>query len=911
MLQGWLILLVSALYLGGLFAIAYWGERRAAAGRSPIANPVVYSLSAAVYCTAWTFYGSVGRATTTGIGFLPVYLGPTLAAALGWVLLRKIVRISKSERITSIADFIAARYGKSTALGVLVTVGVIAGVVPYLSLQLKAVASSFLVLWQATGNSSYPFEQTSLLVAAVLALFAVLFGTRSLDLTEQHEGLVLAIAFESVIKLVAFLAVGLWITFAVYDGFGDLFGRAAADPELGRLLTYSGSWGEWIWLNFISMMAILFLPRQFQVSVVENVDEDHLRTSAWLFPLYLLVINVFVLPIAFAGLLRFGRGAVDADTFVLALPLSHGQQGLALLVFLGGLSAATGMVIVETVALSTLVSNDLVLPILLRRGERREYPRVLLFTRRVAICALLALAHSYVIFTGPRSLVSIGLISFAAVSQLAPAMLGGIFWKGGTRLGALCGLSSGFAVWAYTLPLPTLVSSGWLPADFTEKGPFGLGFLKPYALFGLAGLDPISHSMFWSLLVNVGAYVAVSTVTRQGDVERRQARRFVDVFELDPRGVPEPSLWRGDTPLDEVRDLLERFLGPERTDKALRAWAEERGIELRGRVAADAELVEYAEKLLAGTTGAASARVALASVAGEQKLGVGEVLDLLDETSRVIAASRQLEEKSRQLEAASRELSEANQRLRELDQLKDDFLSTMAHELRTPLTSIRAFAEILHDHPQLDPARRTEFLGIIAKENERLSRLIDQLLDLAKFESQAAEWHFAEASLGEVMDEALAATSQLAAARGIRCESAIAALQPFAFDRDRILQMLHNLLSNAIKFCPERGGRLQVALAAAGDVARITIDDNGPGVAAEERERIFEKFHQVALPVAGRTHGTGLGLPICRRIVERHGGKIFVEPSLLGGARFVATLAFAPVLEAAPAAERDAAAQTG
>jgi Na+/proline symporter/signal transduction histidine kinase len=890
MLQGWVILAVSAAYLGGLFAIAYWGDQRAKAGRSLIANPLVYALSGAVYCTAWTFYGSVGRATTSGIGFLPIYLGPTLAAVLWWVLLRKIVRISKKERITSIADFIAARYGKSTALGVLVTVGAIVGVVPYLALQLKAVASSFLVLWQAASQSSYPFEQTSLSVAAVLALFAILFGTRSLDLTEQHEGLVLAIAFESVIKLVAFLAVGAWITFGVYEGFGDLFARAAAVPELRELMTYSGSWGEWLWLNFIAMMAILFLPRQFQVSVVENVDEGHLRTSAWLFPLYLLVINVFVLPIAFAGLLQFGQGNVDPDTFVLALPLALGHQGLALFVFLGGLSAATGMVIVETVALSTLVSNDLVLPILLRRGERREYPRVLLFTRRIAICALLALAHAYVLFTGTRSLVSIGLISFAAVSQFAPAMLGGIFWKGGTRQGAMVGLIGGLVVWAYTLPLPTLVSSGWLPPGYLESGPFGLGFLRPYALFGLEGLDPISHSMFWSLLANLGGYVAVSSATKPSDLERRQARRFVDVFELDPRPGAEPSLWRGDTPLDEVRDLLERFLGPERTEKAFDAWAESRGIDLRGRVTADAELVEYAEKLLAGTTGAASARVALASVAREQKLGVGEVLYLLDETSKVIATSRQLEEKSQQLEAATRELQGVNERLRELDRLKDDFLSTMAHELRTPLTSIRAFAEILHDHPQLEESQRTEFLRIIAKENERLSRLINQLLDLAKVEAGGGDWHFAPCDLGEIALEALAATSQLMAERGIACERAIEKAPRLPLDRDRMMQVLLNLLSNAIKFCPPEGGRLRVGLAPRGEGLRLVVEDNGPGVAPEEREAIFEKFHQVALPVAGRTHGTGLGLPICRRIVERHGGTIHVEESPLGGARFVVDL---------------------
>ena len=408
MLDGSTIILISLVYIGILFAIAYVGDKRADAGRSLISNPYVYALSMAVYCTAWTFYGSVGRAARGGTDFLPIYIGPTLMAALWWFVLRKIIRISKQNRITSIADFIASRYGKSIALGGLVTVIAVIGIVPYIALQLKAVATSFTLLWNhadltAAGQSgaTTAAADTAFYVALVLAAFAILFGTRHLDVTEHHEGLVAAIAFESVIKLLAFLAVGIFVTFGIYNGFGDLFQRAAADPPLRQLFTLgraTNSYSGWAALLLLSMMAIMFLPRQFQVAVVENVDERHLNKAIWLFPLYLLVINLFVLPIAFGGLLHFPDGKVDADTFVLTVPMAEGQEALALLVFLGGFSAATGMVIVETVALSTMVSNDLIMPLvlglrMLPLHERGDLGGVILAIRRIAIAVILLLGY--------------------------------------------------------------------------------------------------------------------------------------------------------------------------------------------------------------------------------------------------------------------------------------------------------------------------------------------------------------------------------------------------------------------------------------------------------------------------------------------------------------------------------------
>src|SRR5215467_4646350 len=411
MLHETIIIFTSFAYLGILFGIAYYADGRADAGRSVIAKPYIYSLSLAVYATAWTFYGSVGRAASDGVGFLPIYLGPTLMIALWWIVIRKILRISKANRITSLADFIASRYGKSALIGGAVTVIAVIGILPYISLQLKAVSSSFTILVQypeiimPTKMDAVPVMQdTALWVALILALFTILFGTRHLDAAEHHEGMVAAIAFESLVKLLAFLAVGVFVTFGVYNGFGDIFGRAAADPNLAAMLTplegVAGSYANWVWLTILSMLAIMFLPRQFQVTVIENKDEKHLNKAIWLFPLYMLAINVFVLPIAFGGRLHFPDGTVDADTFVLTLPMAEKREWLALLVFIGGLSAATGMVIVETIALSTMVCNDLVMPVLLRvRGlrlnERADLTGLLLGIRRGAIVTILLLGYLY------------------------------------------------------------------------------------------------------------------------------------------------------------------------------------------------------------------------------------------------------------------------------------------------------------------------------------------------------------------------------------------------------------------------------------------------------------------------------------------------------------------------------------
>jgi Na+/proline symporter/signal transduction histidine kinase len=899
MLSNGLILAAAFGYLFLLFAIAWYGDRRADRGRSLIANPYIYALSIAVYCTAWTFYGSVGRAASDGIEFLPIYLGPTLVFLLGAFVLRKIVRISRENRITSIADFISSRYGKSQLLGGVVTVIAVVGIVPYISLQLKAVSTSFNVLLNypeivmPRAVSTIPvFQDTALYVAGILALFSILFGTRHIDLSEHHEGMVAAIAFESIVKLVAFLAAGLFVVFGLFGGLGDIFARAAASPELAKLFEWNPSHaGGWLTLMVLSMAAILCLPRQWQMTVVENVDEKHLTKAIWLFPLYLVLINLFVLPIAVGGLLTFQGKPVDSDTFVLALPMHGKQELMAVVVFLGGLSAATGMVIVETVALSTMVCNDLVMPILLRwkwlkLAQRRDLTRLLLTIRRISIGAILVLSYLYFKLIGESyTLVTIGLVSFAAVAQFAPVIIGGLFWKGATRPGALAGLGLGFVVWFYTLLLPSFVKSGWLPRALLEEGPFGIALLRPEALFGLTGWDNLSHALFWSLLVNIGAYVAVSMWTNASAIERVQASRFVDVFKS--AGAAGLRYWRGTATVTDLIELLGRFIGRGRAERAFEDYAKARDLALAKLRTADSDLVHFAERLLAGAIGAASARVMIASVSKGQFATIEEVMEIVDEASQIIQYSRKLEQKSIELNATMGQLRAANERLKELDRLKDDFLSTVSHELRTPLTSIRAFGEILRDNPALPPDERGQYLGIVIKESERLTRLINQILDLAKMDAGRMEWQIEKLDLKSVLQDALAATKGLVAERPIRLDVRIPDGMPrIHADRDKLIQVAVNLISNAVKFCDRADGWIGVLAVPEQAGIRVDVRDNGPGVRPADRERIFERFHQGADTEQGRPQGTGLGLAICRQIVERFGGRIWVEQRPGGGSVF-------------------------
>ncbi|MCB1765852.1 MAG: histidine kinase, partial [Candidatus Competibacteraceae bacterium] len=785
----------------------------------------------------------------------------------------------------------------------MVTLIVMLGILPYISIQLKAVAASFSLLRQypdvnrlAISTQHPVWMDTTFFVALVLSVFTILFGTRHIDNTERHEGMVAAVAFESMFKLLAFLSVGVMVTFLIFEGPGDLFQRAAAHPDLAPLLRFEavpGGYGGWLSLTFLSMMAFLFLPRQFQVLVVENVNETHIRKAIWLFPLYLFAINLFVLPIALGGRLLFNQGVVDADTFVLALPMAEHMPLLALFVFLGGLSAAASMIMFETVTLSTMVCNDLVMPILLRANPRwlasqTDLSGLLLGIRRVGIIILILLGYLYFRFVGESyALVASGLVSFAAAAQFAPPILIGLYWKRANRRGALIGLSGGFIVWAYTLLLPAMARSGWIDTNFVEIGPWGLELLKPYALLGLEHLDPYMHSVFWSMLANIGGLVFGSMLSQPDPLEQVQGSQFVDIFKRE-RHDGDSLLWRGVVETAELYDLLARFLGPQRATEAFDRYAQDHG---GYPLQADSRLIHYTERLLAGAIGAASARVMISSIVMGEVLSIEEVMTILDESTQVLEYSRRLEQKSRELEAASAELREANNRLRELDRLKDEFISTVTHELRTPLTSIRAFSEILLANPDMEVAQRSKFLSIIVKESERLTRLINQVLDMAKIDSGRIDWHIDQIDLRGLIQDAINSTSQLFYDKAVMLHEDLGD-GPVIIDgdHDRLTQVIINLLSNAVKFCPEQDGEVTIRLQPSLNRWRIEVIDNGPGITADQHKLIFEKFHQVSNAHAGKPKGTGLGLPISQKIIEHHNGRIWVESEPGRGATFIVEL---------------------
>jgi sigma-B regulation protein RsbU (phosphoserine phosphatase) len=550
------VLLVTGGYFSILFFAAYYAEHRERKGTSIVANPYIYSLSLAVYCTSWTFYGSVGKAAVSGLSFLTIYLGPTLAAALWWIVLRKILTIAKEHRITTIADFIGSRYGNSILLAGIVTVVAAIGITPYLGLQLKAIVRTFsIVSGSGTDNMAAGFVLT-----LVIALFADIFCVRRHEISEKHDSIVMAIAIESLVKLGAFIALGVYVTWFLFDGFGDIL-RQAREANLDNLLTLGapGSVGyvEWTSLIMLSMTAFMFLPRQFHVAVVENYDIDHLSKAVWLFPLYLLLINIFVLPVALGGLL-LGEGVGMADTFGLTIPLDQGARSLALFVFLGGFSAASGMIIVESMAISNMVMNSIVNPALWRFNKMKGFSFLILNIKRLIIMGSVLAGYLFAVTVGTSfSLVDLGLISFVAVTIFAPSILFGLYWKRGNRNGALAGTVGGFLVWCYTLIFPAFVTAGIIDNSGLVAGLLSSDFLNPSALFGVKGLDRWSNALFWGLLVNTGFYVLFSLLTSQDEEEERTALAFVDNQPVQSRGGgPEKAPGRGEAdPLGHPGDL--------------------------------------------------------------------------------------------------------------------------------------------------------------------------------------------------------------------------------------------------------------------------------------------------------------------------------------------------------------------
>jgi Na+/proline symporter/signal transduction histidine kinase len=653
MIDGWKVALLALTYVGALFALAWIGDRtlrsrKGSSGRPPL----IYALSLAVYCTSWTFFGSVGLAAETGYDFIPVYLGPILMFTIGGPLLLRIVRLAKSQNITSVADFLAARYGKSPAVAAVVTGVAVVGTLPYIALQLKAISISVETLLgpgllQDFVGSALSGIDAAFLIAVALAAFAILFGTRHIDATEHQDGLMLAIAAESLVKLATFLALGIFVLMSLFGGIGGFVERVNTSTVVQDIFGRGFNGGTWLTVTFLSLVCIVLLPRQFHVTVVENNSESELRRATWLFPIYLVLINIFVVPIAVAGLLFLPPQSSSPDMFVLALPIWAGSDVMTVLAFIGGLSAATAMVIVDSVALAIMVCNGFVMPWILRRrgeafGADEDMASLLLLSRRIAIFVILLLGYFvYRSLAQAHGLAAIGLVAFAAIAQLAPAFFGGLIWRKATARGAIAGIVAGFAMWFYTLLLPWVIKAGWIPMSLLRDGPLGIGFLKPQALFFLQ-FEPLTHGVLWSLIVNVVCYVFVSLLRPPEPIERLQARVFV--FDDLPRPVQSPSfrIWRTSVTVGDLQHAVGRYLGPERAERAFNEDAASRSVPLSLNAEADVRVLRFAEHLLTSAIGAASSRLVLSLLLRRADVSSQSALKLLDDASEAIQYNRDL-----------------------------------------------------------------------------------------------------------------------------------------------------------------------------------------------------------------------------------------------------------------------------
>lgn len=892
-----IVIIISLAYLVLLFLIANLGEKFSKAGKSIVNNPYVYALSLTVYCTVWTFYGSVGRATQTGLGYVAVYLGPAILAPAWYMLMRKIILISKQLRITSIADFVSSRYGKSTFLGAFTTMVLVFGIVPYISIQLKAIGTSFDMI---TGSdlknqfwdSTVFYKDKVNYFTVLLAVFTILFGTRSLDPNERHEGLITAIAFESIVKLLAFLLAGIFVVYFVFNGLSDVFEQAkqqSITKDLLMLPSTNDAKSNWFWVMILSASSVMFLPRQFHVSVVENTKVGHVRQASWMFPLYLLLICLFVLPIAIAGKLILASEN-DPDMYVLSLPLHYGHEWLALIVYLGGFSAAASMVVVSVISLSIMISNNLLMPFLLktRTATIEGYALLaerLLYIRRIVIIVILFLAYAfYKSVSNNFPLVSIGLISFAAILQLLPSVIGGIFWSRGNSKGAISGLVMGFIIWFVCLSLPTLSEAGIINKNIITDGYFDISYLKPYALFGMEHVDSISNTCIWSMLFNIGFYVIVSLLTTQSVDELAQADIYVNIEKYST--IPDIEILKKQASAQKLKQVLVRYLGVTKAREHLSNFKGQLSINQSDE--ASQEFIMYVEKILTGAFGAASSKLLLSADIRKQNISIEQLNEIINQTKEILEYSHALEIKTEELTKTTNELVALNQKLKELDVMKAEFISTVTHELRTPITTIRSFSQILKNKDNISIEQKSEFLAIIIKECDRISRLISQVLEVEKIESST----ITDTGISQLHEVAQLALQRL---QPVSDEKNAALIYEnlnqninVPLSEDKLLQILLNLLSNALKFCDPKNGivKLKVYDNTKNNKTVIEIYNNGNHIPEEYKDRIFEKFTQVKDGNLAKPEGSGLGLYITKKFIEQGGGEIYFTSNPLEGTTF-------------------------
>ena len=878
-----ILLIILSIYLAILFYIAHWAEKNNNSKWTN--NPYVYTLSLAVYCTAWTYYGSVGVAADSGLSFLPIYLGPIIIAPSWILILKKIIRISRVNKISSIADFISLRYGNSRFLGAIVTVICLTGIIPYISLQLKAITETFHVVTKTPINLLI-FDDITTYVAIALALFASYYGTRYVDASEKRKGIITAVALESVLKLAFFVIIGVYVTFFVFDGFDDIYQKASLLENFKEKNTIGGlpQAINWFLLCVLSMFAIFLLPRQFQVSVIENNREKHINTAVWLFPLYLLLFNIFVYPIAWGGNILFDGQEVNSDAYSLLIPQLFNNRTLTVLVFLGGFSAAISMIVVSSIGLSTMVTNNILIPYnLLGKLKSAETisNKSILNSRKIGIFLLIILSYFiYRYFGLDYNLVSIGMVAFVVISQLAPAFFGALFWRRGSRLGAIYSIIIGFIFCLFTLLIPYSIGITNSESTFISHGLLNIELLKPFQLFGLDYLDPIPHALFWSLLFNSVTYFAVSVSFKGNYRERNYAEMFVDINKYITNHE-NAFIWKGTAYRNDIEKVLIRFLGEERTKRAMNIFNVKYNVDKNIELA-DARLIKFSENLLTGHIGTASARILISSVVKEEKISLPEVLKILEESKENIIVNKKLTETSNELKEITAKLQDANESLMIKDQQKDEFLDTVTHELRTPITAIRAASEILHDDDEIPEELKKQFLQNIISESDRLNRLIDKILDLEKFETGKQTIHPTQNNLVVTIEKSIEPLQQLIKNKHITVHIESKSKVNAFYDEDRIVQVITNLLSNAIKFCPEIDGLITIQIKEKNNFIHTFVQDNGKGIHPDDFEVIFDKFYQSTNQNIKKPVGSGLGLAICKQIMEYHKGKIWAEQTVKG-----------------------------
>ena len=867
---------IIMLYLALLFFIAFWAEKRKSNFWAN--NPYVYSLSLAVYCTAWTYYGSIGVAANQGLEYLAIYIGPIIIIPAWIVINSKIIRISRVNKISSIADFISLRYGNSRSFGAIISVVCILAIIPYIGLQIKAISDTFHLVTKSE-NPNNIFTDTATYVVLLIAIFSSYYGTRYVDASEKRLGIISAVAVESFLKLIFFVILGIFVTYGIFNGFDDIYEKAKNLPEFTQRNSFNGLEGSFNWMltSMLSMTAIFLLPRQFHTTIIENRKENHLKTAIWVFPLYLLIFNFFVFPIAWGGKILFLGQNVNPELFPILIPQKFGSILISVIVFLGGLSASISMIIISSVTLSIMLSNNVIIPYgwidTFKTKNDTFNNKNIVNIRKVSIFLLIITAfvfYKYLILES--SLFSVGLVSFVLIAQLAPSFFGAIFWRRGTYTGAVIGLILGILICYINLIIPQ-----YLKAINPE---LAINQYRILQFFKIPYLETIPQVFFWSLLANATVFTIISVSSKGNYRERNYAEIYVDInrYIQNHEGA---YIWKGKANVSDIRKILVKFLGDKKTKQALKIFNLKYNIDDENDTA-DSRFIKFSENLLSGRIGTASAKILIEGVTKEDKISLPEVLKILEESKENITLNRKLTEQSRQLRRLSDDLRSANSSLIEKDKQKDDFLDSVTHELRTPITAIRAAGEILLDDDDIPVEIKKDFLENIISESDRLNEIINDILYLDKLESGTIKLNINKNNIIDTYHKALKPIYHLIQQKNIH-HSEINLLNDneFYYDEARIIQVFQNILGNAYKFT-EESGMIQVKFQDKDNLLKIGIFNTGKKIPDEDIELIFDKFYQSKHQNIRKPVGTGLGLAICKKIIDAHQGKIYAENKEIG-----------------------------